>query len=136
MPEQTALVTAVNQLNDKLEATQVSLDEINDRLDTLPDRYLPRKEAELKAGKVKKLLAGLLVGGLLVASTVGLTMYLTHQSTCAVRGVLELAKTSTARNPIPADLDPESRARVESQRAQAAAFYTDALERLPILWGC
>lgn len=136
MPELAALVETIGQLNKELESTQASLNRIDTRLDKLPEKYLPRDEATVKADRIKKMIAGVLFVMLLMASTVGVSLYLTHQSTCGVRGVLELAKTSTTRNPIPSDLDPESRSRVESQRAQAAAFYTQALNRLPILWGC
>lgn len=136
MPELTALVASVDQLNNQLDGTQKSLDQVNARLDSLPENYIPRDEAKEKARIVRRWIGGMLVGGAFVAGTLGVTLYTTHETTCGVRGVLLLAQTASSRNPIPADLDPASRERVESQRAQATAFYDNALEELPILWGC
>lgn len=136
MPELAALVISLDKLNLKLDSTQKSLDHINERLDALPEDYIPRDEAKNKARRIRAWIIGLGVGGVLLASTLGISLYASHKTTCGVRGIISLASTSTTRNPIPADLDPESRARVEAQRAQAAAFYDDALKELPVLWGC
>jgi uncharacterized coiled-coil protein SlyX len=136
MPELAALVATIGQLNDQLESAQASLDQVNARLDRLPENFIPRDEAKEKARKVRRWITGLGVAGMFVAGTLGITLYTTHETTCGVRGVLILAKTASSRNPIPADIPDSERARVEAQRAQAAAFYNNALEKLPILWGC
>lgn len=48
-------------------------------------------------------------------------------NSCVIRGVLELAQSTSARNPIPPGLSPDLTALVEQSRAQATAFYAQAL---------
>lgn len=52
------------------------------------------------------------------------------RNTCALKGVLELAQSTSTRNPIPPGLDADLRALVEQSRVTAAAFYAKALADL------
>lgn len=133
MPELTALVEAVNQLNGKLDETQESLDKIDARLDNLPAEFLPRDEAKDKADRIKKMIAGVVVAGVMVASIVGLTLRLNHGTTCAVRSIL--ITLSTPRQPLPPIDSPNYAIEVE-RRARTHDLLEDSLEKLNIIWGC
>lgn len=140
MTEFESMVTAVNQKIDRLQEsfdeTQDSLVEVVDGLAKIPQDYIPRTEAELKTEKVRKWIVGMLAGIVLIVASLGGTLYLNHQATCGVRGVLTLAQSSSTRNPIPDSTPPEQRVQIQRQRDQAAEFYHDALSQLPILWAC
>lgn len=133
MPELAALIKSVNELNSSNEELA---GEVVDLRAEIARKYLPRAEAKQQATRIRKWIVVVAGTGILVAATVGVTMYLNHETTCGVRGVLTLAQTTSTRNPIPNDLSVEERARVETQREAASQFYDGALEKLPILWEC
>lgn len=70
MPEFAALIESVNQnitrLSEELEDTQNGLDSINAKMDRLPEVFIPRTEAEVKAQRIKKALAVIVFAGVLV----------------------------------------------------------------------
>ena len=136
MPELKALLEAVNQNNDALEQVSTELVDLRVEIEQLPDKYIPRIEANEKAREIRKWLAGLLIGGVVVASSLGSVLYLNHGVTCGVRGILVSAQTAGTRNPLPADLSDTQREEALRRRAEANEFYSDALDRLNIIWPC
>lgn len=139
MPDLAAIQSALEGLNERLKETNAStvltnikLDEQNAKLADL-DAKLPDF---VQQSRFRRVTASLVIAGMAVASLLGVTLYLNHQTTCGIRGVLVLAQTTSTRNPLPADLSPEERARAEMQREQAAEFYSKGLEKLDILWSC
>jgi hypothetical protein len=140
MDQFEAVITTLNEkldkLDDRMDRTQDGLNRVASELVNLPENFVQREEAEIRTKRVRNWLIGLGMSGLLVATTLGVTLYTTHQTTCGVRSVLLLAKSAANRNPIPPDLPPDQLKSVEDQRAKAAEFYTNALQKLPVLWGC
>jgi hypothetical protein len=135
-----AMVTATNQkidgLQTDLEETQDALLKVARSIEDLPKKYIPRTEAEIKADRVKKWIAGIVIGGVLLATTLGSMLYLNHGVTCGVRGILTSAQSSASRNPLPADLSDVQREYYEAQRARSRVFYKESLDRLNIIWPC
>lgn len=136
MPELKALLEAVNQNNTALEDVSGELADLRVEIENLPRKYLPRLEANQKARTFRKWIAGLMVGGVVVAATLGSVVFLNHGVTCGVRGILVSAQSASTRNPLPADLSPEARAQAEARRAEASKFYKESLDKLNILWPC
>lgn len=140
MPDFEALILSVNKNIEKLEeelgGTQDQLEGVNQKLDRLPEDYIPRTEAEIKATRVRRVLAGIIAGVVLIASLFGTILYLNHSVTCGVRGILVSAQHSSTRNPLPDTLSEQDRERIEAQREQARQFYNESLERLNIIWPC
>lgn len=136
MPELKALLEAVNQNNDVLAGLTNELADLRVEVETLPNRYIPRDEANKKARVIRKWFVGLMIGGVLTSMTVGSVLYLNHGVTCGVRGILVSAQTSSMRNPLPADLTPEARAEAERRREMANEFYKESLDKLNIIWPC
>ena len=122
------------ELADAVAAMQTTSHEIVRSLDALRSR-LPEGEEPLPRifvprSRFRAAVAGLALASVLVASLAGLTLFLTHQTTCGARGVIILARTNIERTPVPTD--PE---RIE-RRTQSLAFYAEALPKLKILWPC
>lgn len=136
MPELAALIESVNQLNASNEDLVGEVVDLRAEIGNLPDKYLPRDEAEVKAERAKKAIAIMALAGLLVASVVGFVLYLNHGTTCGVRGILISAQTSSTRNPLPENMSPELRDLVIRQREQARTFYSESLDHLNIVWPC
>lgn len=140
MPDFEALIVSVNQnigkLEEELGGTQDQLESVNAKLDRLPKEYIPRTEAEIKATRVKRALAGIVAGIVVIVSLFGTVLYLNHSVTCGVRGILVSAQHSATRNPLPDTLSDQERERIEAQRDQAKQFYAESLERLNIIWPC
>lgn len=128
----TTLTKSVEDLESQLTDTHITLEGMSERL----KGYVSQADAEENVRSVRKWLAGLLVGGMIVASTLGATLYLNHGVTCGVRSILVLAQSASTRNPLPADLSPEARAEAEARRENARQFYSDALDKLNIIWPC
>lgn len=136
MPELAALIESVNQLNASNEDLAGDVTDLRTEISNLPKKFLPRDEAEVKSERAKKVIAGLAIAGLLVASVVGFVLYLNHGTTCGVRGILISAQTSSTRNPLPENMSPELRDLVIRQREQARTFYSESLDHLNIVWPC
>ena len=136
MAELKALLEAVQQNNESMEAIEEDLGNLRVEISQLPDKYIPRVEADEKADKIRKGLVLVLTIITLIASTLGAVIYLNHGVTCGVRGILVSAQTASARNPLPTTLTDTQRAEALAQRERARVFYKDALERLDIIWPC
>jgi hypothetical protein len=109
-----------------LAALKASVDEQNCRLGQLAPRSSLRNVAAVLA-----------LCGILVASLLGVVVYLNHETTCGVREVLQLAQSSSAeRNPISPSLSPEELQRAQQGRERAQEFYARALDELKVLWPC
>lgn len=80
-----ALVANVNEsvqgLEEELTSTQVTLNAIASQLSALPDYYIPRKEADVKASRIRTALVGFLISGLAVASGL-VALYYKEQDIC------------------------------------------------------
>lgn len=124
MPEDgfEALVVSVNQsikgLEEELEGTQDALDRVHARLDTLPEYYIPRKEADVKAVRVKNALIGLLVAGSIVAFGV-VAIFVNNERVCREdrtfnRDLITIAVAD--RQPL-ATSTPETRAALDHDNA-------------------
>lgn len=137
MPESLAtLIKAVQQLNESNEGLATEVADLAAKVAENDRHFVRKSDAEKKATKFKKAMIGIVIGGLAVASCVGITLDLNHSTTCGVRAILTSAKSASARNPLPETLTPEERTNVETQREQAQQFYTDSLNHLHILWPC
>lgn len=120
MPELMALVETINQLNAELEHTQESLDGINIRLDKLPEKYLPRDEAAVKAKqlriKARNLIIALIIGGVIAATAgINLNHRFTHACIESRESLQAIINTAVAdRQPLSTS-SPETRAALEVQ---------------------
>ncbi len=133
--------------------------EVHDLVQTVPDVYISRKEHERITQRIRLafvILGLLLCLAVLVfvairsndkaegedrerlrverqedlASATRLSEDAIVRNTCALKGVLELAQSTSTRNPVPPGLDPDLRTLVEQSRATAASFYDTALSDL------
>lgn len=137
MPESFAtLIQSVQQLHESNEGLATEVADLAATVATNDERYVKKEAAEIKETRAKRILAGLLAGGLVVALSVGFTMYLNHGTTCGLRGIIISAQSASNRNPLPDTLDPGTRAFVEKQRQDSVEFYSRSLDRLNIIWPC
>lgn len=118
MPEFTALIESVNQsvskLELELESTQETLDRAISKIDNFPKDYIPRSEADIKAERVKKALAGGVVG-LLTLSGAGVWLNSKFVDSCkrSREGLQEVINVAVAdRQPLPTS-SPDTIAAIE-----------------------
>lgn len=113
------LLASIKELEHELGNTYSELGEVNARLDSLPEYYIPRREADVKAGRIKAALGVLLLCGVIVAGGL-VTIWANNRQVCREdrtfnRDLITIAVAD--RQPLSTST-PEMVAAIEDQNAR------------------
>lgn len=123
MPELKELLEAVERNNEALEEIESDLTDLRVEISNLPDKYLPRDEAKVRADKVKTIgMIWLAVIFVVALFTVRLVIYVNDNGIAAcmddrtaLKNVIEIAVAD--RQPL-ASSSPETIAAIEEQNVR------------------
>lgn len=123
MPELKALLEAVEQNNQLMETVEADISDLKVEIGNLPNKYLPRGEAQEKADRIRTIFTAWVVALItMVLIAFGLIFYVKGESVsackdnrAALRDVINIAVMD--RQPLPTTT-PETAAAIERQNVE------------------